>query len=358
MTTRQSRKIDHLRHALELADGPAKTGFADITLIHNCLPELKLDAVSLETECAGMRLAHPVIINAMTGGAPGLTAVNARLAEVAARTNSVMAVGSQYVAIQQPEVADSFRVVRQVNPTGLIWGNIGAYADVDQARQVVEMIQADALQVHLNAAQEISMPEGDADFSGWLRRIEVLVRQLPVPVIVKETGCGMGMEQIRLLASVGVAAVDIGGSGGANFIAIETSRTGRDLPADLLHWGIPAAVSALEAVEVLPTEIDLIVSGGVRTPLDALKALAIGAAAVGIATPILRCTEQQDATAAVIWLEQYLKTMKKLALLLGRSSLPDLRNQPLIIGGDVARWIEARGIAIEKYARRCQAKEC
>ena len=120
MTTRQSRKLDHLRHTLELADGPADSGFSDITLIHNCLPELKLDEVSLETDCAGMRLPHPVIINAMTGGAAGLTAVNARLAEVASRTGAVMAVGSQFVALQQPEVAESFLIVRQVNPDGLI----------------------------------------------------------------------------------------------------------------------------------------------------------------------------------------------------------------------------------------------
>ena len=357
MTTRQSRKLDHLRHTLELADGPADSGFSDITLIHNCLPELKLDEVSLETDCAGMRLPHPVIINAMTGGAAGLTAVNARLAEVASRTGAVMAVGSQFVALQQPEVAESFRIVRQVNPDGLIWANIGAYATVDQALQVVDMIRADALQVHLNAAQEISMPEGDADFCGWLGRIEQMVRQLSVPVIVKETGCGMGMEQIRMLSAVGVAAVDIGGAGGTNFLAIENFRTGQKLSQDLLAWGIPTAVSALEAIEVLPPTTDLIVSGGVRTPLDAAKALAIGAAAVGIAAPLLRLTEQSDVAAAVLWLEQYLKTLKKLALLLGRQSVAELRSQPMVIGGKTSAWLSARGIAVDKYARRNPAGE-
>lgn len=357
MTTRQSRKLDHLRHTLELADGPAETGFSDITLIHNCLPELKLDEVSLETNCAGMRLSHPLIINAMTGGAHALTAVNARLAEVAARTHSAMAVGSQYVAILQPEVADSFRVVRQVNPNGVIWGNIGAYATVSQAHQVVEMVQANALQVHLNAAHEISMTEGDADFCGWLRQIEQMVRSLPVPVVVKETGCGMSMEQVRMLADIGVAAVDIGGAGGTNFIAIENSRTNQRLSNDLLSWGIPTAISALEARQVLPPAIALIVSGGIRTPLDAVKALAIGAAAVGIATPVLRQTEQAGVTAAVFWVEQYLKTLKKLLLLLGRRSPEDLRHQPMVIGGSVSAWLAARGISIDKYARRNPAGE-
>lgn len=357
MTTRQSRKIDHLRHTLELADGPVTTGFADITLLHNCLPELQLADISLETDCAGMRLTHPVVINAMTGGALALTSVNARLAELAVRTGSVMAVGSQYAAVKQPEVADSFRVVRQVNPTGLIWGNIGAYATVTEARQVVDMIQANALQVHLNAAQEISMPEGDADFTGWLRRIEQLVRELPVPVIVKETGCGMAMEQVRLLASVGVAAIDLGGAGGTNFIAIENSRTGFNQSSELLQWGIPTAISALEAMEVLPQNIDLIVSGGVRSPLDALKSFAIGASAVGIATPLLRQTEQAGVDAAVSWLENYLTQLRKTSLLLGRRSLQDLRSHPMVIGGNTAQWLETRGISTEKYARRCQAEE-
>lgn len=357
MTTRQARKLDHLRHAMQLADGPAEPGFADITLIHNCLPELKQEDVSLQTDCGGMRLAHPLIINAMTGGAPALTAVNGRLAEVAARTGSVMALGSQFIAIQQPELAESFRVVRQVNPQGLIWGNIGAYASVSQAQQAVEMVRADALQVHLNAAQEISMPEGDADFCGWLRRIEQMVSKLTVPVIVKETGCGMAMEQIRLLASVGVAAVDIGGAGGTNFIAIENSRTGQKLPDELLTWGIPTAASALEAQEVLPPQTGLIVSGGVRSSLDAAKALAIGAVAVGIATPVLRLTEQSGVAEAVLWVEQYLNNLKKLALLLGRRSVSELRRQPMVIGGKTADWLSARGVAVEKYARRNLAEE-
>ena len=355
--TRQSRKIAHLRHTLELDDGPANTGFADIALVHNCLPELKLSEVALTTKCAGFQLEHPVIINAMTGGAEMLTPVNARLAEVAIRTGSVMAVGSQYAALEFPETADSFRVVRRLNPTGIIWANIGAYAKVEEAQQVVDMIQADALQIHLNAAQEISMKEGDGDFTGWLRKIEQMVRVLPVPVIVKETGCGMAMEQVRLLSSLGVAAVDVGGAGGTNFIAIETSRTGREIPSEILSWGIPTAVSAMEAVEGLLSGVDLIVSGGVRTPLDALKCLAIGSSAVGVATPVLRLTEREGVEAAVGWLTDYLALLKKYMLMLGRRSIADLRQHPLVIAGDVARWAEQRGIPTGRYARRQQPEE-
>ncbi len=128
--TRKSRKSEHLKGALALADGPVSTGFSDLTLVHNCLPETDSAEVSLQTECAGFRLRHPVIINAMTGGAPELAQVNARLAETACLTQSVLAVGSQYAAIEFPEVTESFAVVRRINPTGLIWANIGAYAEL------------------------------------------------------------------------------------------------------------------------------------------------------------------------------------------------------------------------------------
>ncbi len=349
---RKSRKIDHLQQALALADGPISTGFEDLSLLHNCLPETRSADVSILTTCAGLQLQHPVIINAMTGGAAALTQVNARLAEVAKRTDSVMAVGSQFAALEFPEVSDSFRVVRRVNPDGIIWANIGAYAGVEEAQRVVDMIRANALQVHLNAAQEISMPEGDGDFTGWLRRIEQMARQLPVPVIVKETGCGMAMEQIRLIASTGVKAIDIGGAGGTNFIAIEIARTRQSLPDELKAWGISTAVSALEAAEVLPSSVDLIVSGGVRSPTDALKSFAIGAAAVGIACPVLRRSERDGVDETVRWLQEYLQTLKQCVMLLGRTSIRDVANHPMVITGCVAQWMEARGISLRKYARR------
>jgi isopentenyl-diphosphate delta-isomerase len=350
--TRQSRKIDHLRHTLELSDGPVNTGFSDIRLVHNCLPEIKAEDVSIATKCAGMQLSHPLVINAMTGGAVALTAVNERLAQIAARTNSVMAVGSQYAALEYPQLADSFRIVRQVNPCGLIFANIGAYAELAEAQQVVDMIEANALQIHLNAAQEVSMLEGDTDFSGWLRRIEQIARGLTVPVIVKETGCGMAGEQIRQLASAGVAAIDVGGAGGTNFIAVESSRNQQTIDSEMLGWGIQTAISALEAAEVLPAEVDLIVSGGVRSPLDALKSLALGAVAVGIAAPVLRSCEQQGVDVTVDWIDKYLQSLKKFLLLLGRSSLKDLRDQPVIITGEVGQWLELRGISAARYARR------
>lgn len=350
--TREARKVDHLKHAMVIPDGPAPTGFGDLALVHNCLPELAMGDVDLSVECAGMRLAHPVIINAMTGGAEKLTEVNARLAELARRTHSVMALGSGFAAVENPAVISSYNVVRKVNPDGIIWANIGAYASIEDAIKVVEMVGANALQIHLNAAQEVFMTEGDSDFSGWLRQIEKIASAVSVPVIVKETGCGMAMEQVRSLVSAGVRAIDVGGSGGSNFIAIESARTGRNLHNEVLAWGIPTAISAIEAAAVLPAGVDLIVSGGVRSPLDVMKSLAVGASAVGIATPFLRLAETEGVDSAVQLLEELIATLRKGMLLLGKRNVAELKTAPVIISGYTAEWIRARGLEPERFAQR------
>ena len=196
------------------------------------------------------------------------------------------------------------------------------------------------------------MAEGDGDYTGWLRHIEAMVRHLPVPVIAKETGCGMAMEQVRRLSEVGVRAVDIGGAGGTNFIAIESARTDAPVSGDILTWGIPTAISALEASAVLPPGVDLIVSGGVRTPLEVLKSLAIGASAVGVAAPLLRLSEGRGVEAAVEWLDNYLHSLKKGMLMLGRRTPRELTSHPIVITGQVAQWLAARGVDLEKYGCR------
>ena len=162
----------------------------------------------------------------------------------------------------------------------------------------------------------------------------------------------MALEQVRRLAGVGVRAVDVGGAGGTNFIAIETGRTDRRLTEDLLGWGLPTAASALEAAAVLPSDVDLIVSGGVRTPVDAAKCFAIGAKAVGIAAPILRLTEQQGVEFAVAWVKDYLATISKITMMLGKATIAELSARPLVIAGRTAQWLTARGISVEQYARR------
>lgn len=351
---RESRKLDHLKYTLQLSDGPAANGFADISLLHNCLPNLHWNEISLSGSLAGILLNHPVVINAITGGATDVTPINAKLAEFAKLTGSAMAVGSQYAAIENQSVRQSYEVVRKVNPDGVLIANLGAHASADQARLAVEMIGAAAIQIHLNAAQEIIMAEGDRDFRGYLDNIANIAATVGVPVFVKEVGCGIALEQAVALTTAGVSVIDVGGAGGTNFLAIEAARTEDSIAEDLLRWGIPTAISALEVVSVLPSGVEMMVSGGIRTVSDIVKSLAIGGKAVGMAAPIVTRILRHDVGEAVIWFEGILEDIRKCLLLVGAKTLYELTDVPLIVTGNCREWMTVRQVDINKYATRCK----
>jgi isopentenyl-diphosphate delta-isomerase len=347
---RPSRKLEHLRYSLLLHDGPVDNGFADFTLIHNCLPDISWDDLNLSCSIAGIPMKHPIIVNAITGGGMDVLDVNARLAEFSRITGTVMALGSQYSAFENPEVQDSYKIVNKLNPNGDIIANLGAHATVEQAKKAVEMVGAKALQIHLNAAQELFMTEGDRQFSGYLKNIDTICSRLHVPVIVKEVGFGIAKEQALKLIAVGVKAIDVGGAGGTNFVAIESARSGINVSQDALAWGIPTAVSAVEVSSVLSPHVDLIVSGGIRTPLEVIKSLAIGGQAVGIAGPIIRLICENSMDVAVNWFNNFLNELKQYMLLLGAKNLKNLIATPMIITGRSREWLTARKIDINKYS--------
>lgn len=349
---RQSRKLDHLNICRKMADGPGTTGFADFHPVHNCLPELAWDDVRLDTEIAGIHLRHPLIINAITGGAADVAAVNAALAELALTTGAAMAVGSQYAALENPEVLGSYEVIREVNPGGVLFANVGAHVTPEQACQAVEMIGADALQVHLNAGQELVMPEGDRNFSRYLDHIAAIAARCRVPVIAKEVGCGIAREQALALTGAGVRAIDVGGRGGTNFLAIEAARGQNELEEDFLAWGIPTAVSAAEVAAALERRADLIVSGGVRSSLDALKALIIGGQAVAVAGPLVKLLNGAGPQGAIAWVEAFLEGLKRCMVLVGAGKVSELAGVPLVITGWSREWLTARGVDVTRYAVR------
>ncbi len=349
---RQSRKLDHLKYSLTLADGPGSSGFADFSLIHNCLPDLAVDDVALSTTVAGLRLRQPVIINAITGGAVDVTGVNAQLAEVARECGAALAVGSQYAALENPAVRDSYQIIRKVNPGGIVFANLGAHATPTEAARAVEMLAADAIQIHLNVAQELFMPEGDRDYRGYLDNIAAIVAASPVPVIVKEVGCGIAREQAAALAAAGVGAIDVGGRGGTNFVAIEAARRQDKVAADFLDWGIPTAVSAVEVAAAVSSAVDMIVSGGIRSPLDAVKSLAIGGRAVAIAAPLVRRLDEAGLSATICWFGEFLGDIKRYMVLVGAATVDRLPAVPLVIGGASREWLSARGIDVAAYATR------
>ena len=349
---RQSRKSDHLRHAIALPDGPVSSHFGDFNLLHNCLPNINLSNINLSTDIAGFSCPHPLLINAITGGAAEVTLINKQIAQIAKETHTPMAVGSQFSAIEQKELETSYKIARKINPEGIIFANLGAHATPGQALRAVDMVEAQAIQIHLNVAQEITMGEGDRTFTNYLRNIEKIVKALEVPVIVKEVGCGIAAEQANQLVSIGVRIIDSGGAGGTNFIAIEAARCNKIISSDLLSWGIPSAISLVEILTSLSGPGQAVASGGIRTPLDAVKALALGAVGVGIAAPVIKRLSKSSIEGVIDWIHNFLAEIQTFMLLTGSSTIEELSHVPIIISGFSREWLTARGINMQQYALR------
>lgn len=349
---RISRKMEHVQHALQIGQS-GEQGLSDVKFVHHCIPETSLASISLETKIGDLKLSSPIIINAMTGGSPETEEINRELATVAREFGLAMAVGSQMAALKNREVAGSYQIVRKVNPQGLIFANLGSEATLEQAQQAVEMIDADALQIHLNVMQELIMPEGDRDFSGMLNRIETIVSRLAVPVIVKEVGFGLMGESAKKLREIGVAAVDVGGSGGTNFAAIENAR--RIQPLDWLNdWGHPTSIALFETLQYFPADC-VIASGGIRNGLEICKALAIGSSAVGLAGSLLKALRQEGTEGLRQTVQAIMDEVRIIMTAVGADSVNKLWRAPLVVSGETAYWCEVRGIDTARYAKRGRA---
>jgi isopentenyl-diphosphate Delta-isomerase len=297
-------------------------------------------------------LCAPVLINAMTGGAPGVGGINRDLASVAAELGLAMAVGSQTAGLKEPAVAETYRVVRQVHPRGVILANLSAGATVETARRAVDMLEANLLQIHLNAPQELVMAEGDREFRGQVAQIEALVRDLPVPVIVKECGFGLSAESARQLYAVGVRAVDVSGRGGTNFAWIEARRAGEELDPGLQAWGIPTAAAVAEVGALGLCDLDIVASGGITYGSEAAKAIALGARAVGVAGAVLRHHQAGGVDGARHYLQGLLRDLTRAFLLCGSASVAEQRQRPVVLTGSIGEWCRLRGVDLTALARR------
>ena len=333
---RGRRKLEHLR--LFQGDNNGLNGLDDIHLIHQALPELDCSDIDLSCRWLGKTLAAPFIINALTGGPPETTAINAALARVARRTGIALAVGSQKGAVENKEWRASFTIVRRENPDGLILANIGAGNPPAMAAEAADMITADGLQVHLNAAQELVMPEGDRSFRGWLDNIRDLVNTLEVPVIAKEVGFGLSREAARRLYHAGVRILDVGGRGGTNFAAIENRRRERQITA-LARWGLPTAVSILE-IKDLGLPVEIVATGGIRHAMDAARALALGARIVGVAGYFLKILLEEGEEILTQEILHWQEDLKRICLLTGCATPAELASSPIVITGQTRAWLE------------------
>lgn len=349
---REKRKDDHIKLALR-SPSPDSSHFDQISFIHQSIPNIGFKDVNLEVSLPDLMMDNPLYINAMTGGSTMTGNINAALAEVACATGMAMAVGSQHAGLRNELLIDTYRVVRKINPKGLIFANVGADIPLEFALRAVDMIEANALQVHLNVPQELVMPEGGRDFTGWLKQIEQLIRHVSIPVIIKEVGFGMCKEVFALLKEVGVQYVDVGGRGGTNFIGIENQRRENHEYEYLKGWGQTTPISLMEAQEYLK-HMTVFASGGVRHPLDAVKSLALGAKAVGIASPLLRIVETYGVQQSIKEMSQWKEQIKVIFTMLGARTVQELQTCPMVIRKEVKEWCEVRGINVLKFSNRVQ----
>ncbi|MGX1981895.1 isopentenyl-diphosphate delta-isomerase [Thermolongibacillus altinsuensis] len=347
---RAKRKLEHIEYAL--ATGQSRLhGFDDIVFVHNSLPDVSTTQINLATQIGELSLSSPIFINAMTGGGGEATLkINEQLAYVAKQCGLAMAVGSQMAALNDERERASFAVIRQVNRDGIIFANLGSEATVEQAKRAIDMIEANALQIHLNVVQELVMPEGDRDFSKALRRIEQIVRGVEVPVIVKEVGFGMSKETAAKLANVGVIAVDVGGFGGTNFARIENERRARRL-AYFERWGMSTTVSIAEIAQTVPN-VSIIGSGGIQNALDVAKAIALGASAVGMAGYVLRLLVEEGIEKLMEEITLLHEDLTLIMTALGAKTIAKLQRVPLVIRGETHHWLHERGIDTTRYSRR------
>jgi isopentenyl-diphosphate delta-isomerase len=306
MTAIEARKLDHIDINLQRNVEPhsLRTGFERLQFISNPLPDLDLASVSTATTFLGHRLEAPLLISSMTGGVERGRELTCRLASAAQTLGCAIGVGSQRVAVEQPSRSRYFSV-RSVAPDVFLCANLGAVQlnygyGVDECRRAVEMIEADALILHLNPLQEALQAGGDTDFSGLARKIEQICRQLDLPVIVKEVGFGISAPAAVQFAECGVAAIDVSGAGGTSWSTVEHLRCGddhgRDVSRAFLGWGIPTARCLVDVCRALP-ELPVVASGGMRTGVDVAKALALGASMAGIAGPLLRAAAVSEEAA-------------------------------------------------------------
>jgi isopentenyl-diphosphate delta-isomerase len=314
MNNIQQRKTDHLRICLE-GDVQCKTitnGLENYRFTHVCLPELDKNEINLETSFLGKNFGLPLLISSMTGGTEQAKIINYRLAEAAEMYQLAMGVGSQRVALEKPEVIDTFSV-RKLAPNIALYANLGAVQlnykyGLDECLKVVEILEADALILHLNPLQEAIQTNGDTNFKQLLDKICVLCSKLPVPVIAKEVGNGIIGEVAQGLINAGVQAIDVAGAGGTSWAKVESERAKnalqRRLGRTFADWGVPTAECIVDIKQYLPN-IPIIASGGLRDGLQVAKAIALGADVGGLAFPFLQAAS--ISTEAVIELIEMLK---------------------------------------------------
>lgn len=345
-TNQANRKDDHVTHALAQYTTQLTDDFTQTRFVHHSFPEIDAADISLQSTLATLPVETPFFINAMTGGSKQTKRINEQLAIIAKETNLAMATGSNSILLKDADTLDSFKVARQVNPNGLLLANLGCHHNAQNAQKVVDLLEANAIQIHTNTAQEMVMPEGERTFTGWLKNIEEIVKTVNVPVIVKEVGFGMSKETIRQLANIGVTTIDISGRGGTNFAQIENAR--RQVPYALLNnWGQTTLESLLEAKFAVNTHdlpVSLIASGGIKNSHAISVCLALGADTVGLSGHLLHHLQQNGLEATITHIHHLTEELRVIMTLLGTPTIKALQRADIVLAPSLRHWCQERGL--------------
>ena len=341
-----SRKDSHIEIVLheDVAHKTVANGFERYRFDHEALPEMDLADVDLSIELLGKRLAAPLVIGAMTGGTERSRRINRHLAEAAQASRVALALGSARAVLENPARARTY-AVRDVAPDVLVFANLGAVqlrlgVTPDDCRRLVDLLEADALNLHLNPLQEVVQPEGDTTFGGLGDRIAAVARALaPTPVLVKEVGSGISAATAAILRTTGIAGIEVAGAGGTSWALIESHRGGNPAKARLgrvfADWGIPTAESLIQVRESWPDGV-VIASGGIRDGIESAKALALGATAVASAFPFLAGAER-SAEAVVERIGLFVEELRTACFLTRSRTIADLRQARLRRIGPLTR---------------------
>ncbi|MDI6024598.1 type 2 isopentenyl-diphosphate Delta-isomerase [Leucobacter sp. UT-8R-CII-1-4] len=354
-SVRAARKDDHVALAQsQRADTPHRRDFDDVDFLHHALGGIDAADVDLSVSVENWQWQNPFYVNGMTGGTEQTGIINRELAIAARETGLPIACGSVSIALDAPEdrvIQRAFTVIREENPHGFVMANVGVGRPANDAVRAVELLHADALQVHVNSVQETVMPEGSRDFGSWQHSLETLIAASPVPVIVKEVGFGLSRRTLESIRDLGATIADVSGTGGTDFLRIENARR-TEAQADfsiMSGFGQSAMACLLDAPENGP---QLLASGGVRNPFDVVKSLAAGARAVGVAGTFLETVQAGGAEALVPLIRQWQEQITAILALLGAHNPAELTSTDILVRGRLAEYCQLRGIDLPALARR------
>lgn len=333
----QNRKEDHIRLTVDNKSAYSyDAGFSQFRFLHNALPELNLDQISIEASFMERVFSMPLFISSMTGGFSGATQVNEIIARVCESHKLPFGVGSQRAILENSSTLSSFSIVRKAAPTAFIAGNIGGAQLIGRLSKgavaiLIDSIEANALIVHLNPLQELMQPEGDRNFRGILDGIADLKAISPVPVIVKETGAGINARVALKLLEAGVSAIDVAGSGGTSWAKVENLRNPANAYPEFNDWGISTTQCINDLQQAGIASDKIIASGGIRNPQDMIKSICLGAGFAATAQPVIAAINQGGEQTLNTLIERWKTIARYTLLLLGCAGVRDLKRSHLIV---------------------------